>query len=121
MNIFNFLKFTNSLKNINYNQSVNNLLKSIDISDNKTPLELAIHYHLVDEVETLLEKGADPNQVTEDGVPLLFKASFLNNPNLVYLLVKHGADIRKKDKEGNDIIHYTKNENIVNYLKFKGL
>lgn len=119
-NILKFLNSYNNIKNINYNQSIDDILKNIKIS-NLTPLELAVSYQFLEEVDYFLENGGDPNQDTYDDIPLLFKACLKDDINLVVILVKRGADIKKLDKNGNNALHYTKNKNIEKYLIYKGI
>ncbi len=121
ISIFSHLiKFIDSCKNINYNQSIDTILQNIKVSE-KTPLEWAISYELLDETQYLLENGADPNQDTEDGIPLLSKACIKNNVNLIHILVKKGADVKKIDRNGKKAIDYTNNKNIEKYLLYKGV
>lgn len=129
MNIFIFsdlLKFINSYhntnKNINYKKSIDDILKDISCSISKnTLLSFAICYELTEDVEYLLQNGSDPNQETDDGIPLLSKACIKNNIDLVHLLVKYGADVKKIDKEGKNALEYSKNKNIEKYLLYKGI
>src|SRR5205823_2799632 len=92
-----------------------------------TPLALALFHRNVEDVETLLTSGANPNArwcvplrshqnerraVAEAGcdssagtTPLMLAVS-LGNPDFVELLLKHGADRTLRDWRGRTAVEY---------------
>ncbi len=64
----------------------------------QTPLELAIDKNQADVVEMLLKNGADPNWSCSDGKSPLI-ACIIKNQNhaIIDSLLKHGADLDKRD------------------------
>ncbi|KAH7727098.1 Protein MEL-11 d, partial [Aphelenchoides avenae] len=72
-----------------------------------------------DEVEELLNKGADINTSTIDGVTALHQAVIDGNLEVVGFLIEHGADINAQDNEGWTPLHAAVccgNLSIVKYL-----
>ena len=63
------------------------------------PLMHAIHKRQRAAVQLLLERGADPN-VTADGFTPLLMAAADPDPDLIALLLAHGADARIQGKAG---------------------
>ncbi len=52
------------------------------------------------QVEQLLESGAHVDQARDDGSTALHDACALGNPDVASLLIKHHADVNKKDATG---------------------
>ena len=50
--------------------------------------------------ELLLEKGADPNVVTEDEGTTLHSAALHNRAAMIRLLVSHGANLKARSNQG---------------------
>ena len=56
-------------------------------------------------LEYLLEAGCDVNWVSEvTGMTALKNAFMAENPRVVQLLLKHGADLKKTDKSGSRLV-----------------
>lgn len=66
-------------------------------SQGQRPLERAVYGKNIEIAELLLENGANPNQRITSGMTpgrtLLMHAVSVNNPQLVKLLIVHGADM----------------------------
>ncbi|MEO8256224.1 MAG: ankyrin repeat domain-containing protein [Acidobacteriota bacterium] len=60
----------------------------------------AIQRGAVNEVERLLRTGADPNVVDADGVPALMTAVVFASPEMVKVLLDHGADANRTGPGG---------------------
>ena len=75
-----------------------------DIVSNGTP----------EEVQKAIDAGANVNDRTSDGTTTLMYAAYFNqNPEVVTILLKSGADGKLKDNEGKTAFYYAKdNENI---------
>ena len=58
----------------------------------------------------LLDNGADVNQADYRGCTALMRAAYIGYPNLVNVLLAHGADKTMKDNEANLAIHYVRKE-----------
>jgi ankyrin repeat protein len=69
-----------------------------------TPLFYAIEAHRLDATRLLLQSGARVNQRVGDATPLLL-AAYVGDPAVVELLLRHGADIRVADRDGNNVLH----------------
>jgi len=65
-----------------------------------TPLLHAIHRQHPNAVALLLERGADPNAATPDGVTPLMMAADEAHPRMVTLLLEHGANPRLEGPGG---------------------
>ncbi|XP_069753251.1 protein phosphatase 1 regulatory subunit 12A-like isoform X2 [Narcine bancroftii] len=58
-----------------------------------------------DEVEKLLQKGADINYTNVDGLTALHQACIDENLNMVTFLLDHGANVNQPDNEGWTALH----------------
>ncbi|KAJ8310780.1 hypothetical protein KUTeg_012645 [Tegillarca granosa] len=70
----------------------------------------ALHYSSrnghKDICELLLERGANPNAITNSGgVTSLHRASYKGHEDIVKLLLKHGADPKIQDRDGKTVLH----------------
>jgi len=71
----------------------------------QTPLMLALGSEEgIDRL--LLEHGADPNAVTENGTTLLMLAALRGSPDTVRLLLSRKVDARARDRDGQTAVHY---------------
>lgn len=86
-------------------------------SENSCPLASAMISDRLDVAVLLLSHGADPNLKLEDGKSLLhtlcehgrsFDTVMPNRKSAIRLLVLAGADLNKKDNNGNTPLHYCK-------------
>lgn len=68
-------------------------------------LSTAIANETIEEVMSLLEKGADANGVDQLGWTPLMNAAEAENIELLKLLLEHGADINKKNGAGETPLH----------------
>ena len=65
---------------------------------NVTALILACHFGAIDIIRYLLEHGADSNRATVEGMaPLIYAAKNQDNPEILELLLNHGAKINHQD------------------------
>ena len=71
-----------------------------DRNNQWTPLLHAIHRQHANAVALLLERGADPNVATPEGVTPLMMAADDPRPTMVALLLEHGADAHAKGPGG---------------------
>ena len=55
--------------------------------------------------QSALERGADPNQVFQNGATPLILSVVRDRPDRIELLLKHGADINKPGKRGGTPLH----------------
>ena len=132
----------NAVKHHNLSKLKNFISKThdIDIRDKngKTALQIAssvVFDHAI--AEFLIQNGADVNQVSLDGVPLITEVlcsrKYWEKEKMLDLLVKYNADINKKDIEGNtsimsaigeygceEIKHFMQYKPDVNVLNNKG-
>lgn len=91
---------------------------NIDLPDNdgNRPLYLASSYFCGDSVEILLKHGANPNSINElDKTPLIaildrpfdcYEQELNDLPDLIQLLMRHGAIPTITDKNGHSAIQY---------------
>ena len=63
----------------------------------------------LDAASTLLDAGADPNQVDDDGNTALFYAVDSDSQAVVDLLLHHGARLQAHNNSGKNIYQYAKN------------
>ena len=103
------------LKNLKCSKQVNALSRDMDM----TPLMLAAFHEAVGIMKLLLENGADPNQENVEGLTSIFVAlgaipgkcapeeffrSERCHPNIVTLLLEHGADVKHVCKESGESV-----------------
>ncbi len=95
-------------------------------SDAKSALAIAVHDEKLEMLKTLLENG-DPNLASSASMQLHGFSSYRSTPKkiklMMELLLKHGADINKKDDWGLrplDLAIYAKNQELIKFLKSKG-
>jgi hypothetical protein len=55
-------------------------------------------------VEALLDRGADPNVLDEEGSPVLVEAGAWGYLNETRLLLQHGANVNARDQEGDTVL-----------------
>jgi ankyrin repeat protein len=90
-----------------YLQIVNHLLKhgvSIN-SEYRTPLCLAVIEGQEEDVQLLLEYGANVDAQDKDGKPVLHFAVERGHEKVVKLLLEHGAKVDAQDKGGKTVLH----------------
>src|SRR4030095_571683 len=58
----------------------------------------AVKNNYLKEVKSLLEKGADPNSVDEDGDLLLMYAAMYSSVDCMQLLIEKGSNVNAKNK-----------------------
>ena len=103
------------LKNLKCSKQVNALSRDMDM----TPLMLAACHEAVGIMKLLLENGADPNQENVEGLTSIFVAlgaipgkcapeeffrSERCHPNIVTLLLQHGANVKHVCKESGESV-----------------
>ncbi|MBD0384749.1 DUF4253 domain-containing protein [Paenibacillus sp. WST5] len=71
------------------------------------PLGWAIHHHNTDMARLLLKYKADPNYEYKFVTNLLHTAIYYKDPDMVQVLIDGGADIWKKNSEGNAALAWT--------------
>jgi ankyrin repeat protein len=69
---------------------------SATIEDDRSLFTIAVESERLDIVETLLERGANVNSSFGNIYDALFSACAYQNPDLASLLVRHGADIKRR-------------------------
>uniref|UniRef100_A0A9J2Q666 cGMP-dependent protein kinase interacting domain-containing protein n=1 Tax=Ascaris lumbricoides TaxID=6252 RepID=A0A9J2Q666_ASCLU len=77
----------------------------------------------LEEVQTLLDNGADINTCTVDGLTALHQAVIDGKPEMVQFLCDHGADLNAQDNEGWTPLHAAAccgNLDLVEYLCMEG-
>ncbi|KAM3718779.1 Protein phosphatase 1 regulatory subunit 12A [Dirofilaria immitis] len=77
----------------------------------------------LEEVQTLLNDGANINTTTVDGLTALHQAVIDGKPKMVQFLVKHGANVNAQDNEGWTPLHAAAccgNVDLVEYLCAEG-
>lgn len=79
-------------------------------------LPIAIDNNNTNIIEILLEGKADPNLVGKDGESAIFKAVSWKNAEYVQLLMEAGANIYKKEPNGNSPIEEAKRKGFVELL-----
>jgi WD40 repeat protein/ankyrin repeat protein len=82
-----------------------------------TPLQLACDSGYMDLAKFLIEKGADVNAGSSDGITPLFGC---NSSEMVRLMIVKGADIRHTDNEGFTPLHFPATTDIADLLIEKG-
>ena len=63
-------------------------------------------YASVEDIETCLEMGSDPNAVTEAGTPLHAVVGYNGNPAIVHALLQAGSDPNGRDACERTPLHY---------------
>jgi ankyrin repeat protein len=71
-------------------------------------------------VSMLLARGADVNELNDEGVAPLHSAAFLGSASLVHLLIEHKANVKAVDDKGVTPLHRATNSNIVEQLLSEG-
>lgn len=74
--------------------------------ETRSPLLIAIQEGKTGEVRSLLSDGADANETTEKGMPLLSYASLKGGEAIAAALVEGGADLEAKDQTGATALMY---------------
>lgn len=87
--------------------------KTVDIvgEEDRTPFMIAVDRGHVALAEALLERGADVNHKDSDGLTALHYACLCENPEMIRMLIKKGADESAVDNDGSkpkDYFDYTK-------------
>ena len=70
----------------------------LNAQTNSSKIFAAVKNNDLKEVKSLLEQGADPNSVDEDGDNLLMIATFYSSVECMQLLIEKGATINTKNK-----------------------
>jgi ankyrin repeat protein len=60
----------------------------------------------VEELKAAILKGVNLNEKDSSGATPLHSAIFRNNPEIIALLLAHGADAAAQDKDGNTPLHW---------------
>ena len=82
----------------------------------ESPLQVACRFGLVDRVELLLTKKADPNSTSNDGMTPLHIACKNGNLEMVKLLIKNGANISKNGVSSMHLAAHNNHCAVVLYL-----
>jgi len=86
--------------------------------------ERALHKGKIEEVKKYIAKGYDLNmQTKKDGITALFLAAGMGDEAFFFELVKKGADLKHKVKDGSTLLHATvlgRNIELVKYVLSKG-
>lgn len=86
--------------------------KTVDIigEENRTPFMIAVDRGHIALAEALIEGGAEINHKDSDGLTALHYACLCENPEMIKMLVKKGADENAVDNDGSkpkDYFDYT--------------
>ncbi|MDH0863545.1 ankyrin repeat domain-containing protein [Mitsuaria sp. GD03876] len=76
---------------------------------NDTPLHTVSSWGELEPVAVLIDNGADLHAVGDHGSSVLINAVIGKNPDVIRLLIKHGADPRHKNDWGADALEYARN------------
>jgi len=74
--------------------------------ETRSPLLIAIQEGKTREVRNLLSDGADPNETTEKGMPLLSYTALKGGDAIVDVLVEGGAELEARDQTGATALMY---------------
>lgn len=74
--------------------------------ETRSPLLIAIQEGKTREVQSLLDDGADPNETTQKGMPLLSYTALKGGDAIVDALLEGGADLEAKDLTGATALMY---------------
>lgn len=74
--------------------------------DTRSPLLIAVQDDKIREVRSLLSDGADANETTEKGMPVLSYAAMKGEEAIAAALVEGGADLEAKDQTGATALMY---------------
>lgn len=66
----------------------------------ESPFVRAVQHNALAQVQTILEKGGDPNEKNSQGSPVLIVAAHRGHTATVQLLLEKGADINARRKDG---------------------
>jgi ankyrin repeat protein len=94
-----------------------------DRKDSMTPLLISCKINNINNVRTLLELGADPNDSDDLGNSCLIYAVCYSDFVMVKLLCDAGANPHHIDKTGYSVMYWVKRHNdkkVVDYLNSKG-
>lgn len=76
----------------------------------------AIHEDEPEDLQEILEKGADPNTELDGEYPL-HRAALLDNEKMVLLLLEHGADPKVRNRRGEVPLDLASKERVTALLK----
>jgi ankyrin repeat protein len=99
-------------------------LEAIDSYENTVLHIAAQNNQNNDLVKLLLESGMDPNRINDDGytalhIAVLHIPPLYGNFDVINTLVNYGADVKIKDKKGNNIFHLiAKHPHLLKYCEF---
>jgi len=83
-------------------------IRQID-EDGLSSIDIAIKFKREDIIEFCVDKGMDVNETHRpSGITPIVLASCFNNTSIVTLLLKHGAEINAKDRNGMSAKDYAK-------------
>src|SRR5688500_11782406 len=72
-----------------------------------TPLFRAVLQNNTAEAKRLLEAGADANEARFFGFPPVFFPVIYQNPEMLRVMVAHGADVKLTDRTGSTTLMWT--------------
>ncbi len=110
--------FTNVSVASNFNSLSNDKI-TVSVSEDVSPLCIAISKGDVESVKKIIEYGADVNAKSNGMTPLMFAARY-NKVEILKFLVSKGAKITEKDAKGFTALKYAELSNAfdaVQYLK----
>jgi serine/threonine-protein phosphatase 6 regulatory ankyrin repeat subunit B len=70
------------------------------------PLHRAAYWGYEDVVREILDRGADPNELDDDGETALHKAARLDNKEAAEVLIENGADVNLPSGLGLTALHW---------------
>jgi len=76
-----------------------------ELSQDRTPLHLAIYSNFSEIVRMLIDAGANLNMQDKHGDTPLLVAIMKNNPIIVQMLIDAGADLNMQAKNGRTALH----------------
>jgi ankyrin repeat protein len=97
---------------------------TIDIEKGKlfSPLSLAVKKEMLEIVKLLVVNGGDVNTTNDAGETILITALHCKHYDIInFLINQKNIDLNAKDKKGNTIYYYSKDPDVAELFRLKGL
>ncbi|MBN1550989.1 ankyrin repeat domain-containing protein [bacterium] len=97
---------------------VSNICPTKSFAASKTEkLVRALEIDNFEKAEKLLLKGADPNALTESGIPVIHIAVDKNALEILKLMISKGANVNSIDSNGNTPLHLAAERGYIEFVK----